>query len=156
MNGISIIKRKLKPGKTYEDFRKAWYHEQGFGVKTTMYSMINAFDPSEIIVIGMMDITSRDELDSVLTIDIEERLTNNLDDIIEPNIERNFAALVAIDDFSPEGILEYQPAAINGEKTDLEAINIGLKSVVEAITEASNTRDKAKATEIKQVKGTKK
>jgi len=29
---VSIIIRRLKKGKTYEDFRKAWYHTTGFGI----------------------------------------------------------------------------------------------------------------------------
>ena len=144
MNSVTIIKRKLKPGKTYEDFRKAWYHTQGFGAKTTMYSMINAFDPSEIIVIGMMDIASENELNNVLKIDVKERLENSLDDVIEPSIERTFGALVAIDDFSPQGSLEYKAAEINGVPTDLEAVSIGLQTVVESITAASKIRDEAK------------
>ncbi len=28
---VSIITRRLEDGKTYEDFRKAWYHTIGFG-----------------------------------------------------------------------------------------------------------------------------
>ena len=29
---VAIVTRRLKEGKTYEDFRKAWYHTIGFGV----------------------------------------------------------------------------------------------------------------------------
>ncbi len=144
MNSVAIVKRKLKPGKTYEDFRKAWYHTQGFGVKTTMYSMMNAFDPSEIVVIGLMDIESEEQLQEVLKIDVTERLDNSLDDIIEPNIDRDFGALLAIDDFSADGKLEYKPASINGKKTDLQEVQLGLQAVAQAIIDASSARDKAK------------
>ncbi len=30
---VSILTRKLREGKTYDDFRKAWFHTTGFGVK---------------------------------------------------------------------------------------------------------------------------
>ncbi len=40
---VSIIKRRLKEGKTYDDFRKAWYHTTGFGTTSKLYTMINAF-----------------------------------------------------------------------------------------------------------------
>ena len=29
---ISVLARRLKPGKTYEDFIAAWYPDKGFGV----------------------------------------------------------------------------------------------------------------------------
>lgn len=144
MNSIAIIKRKLKPGKTYEDFRKAWYHTQGFGVKTIMYTMMNAFDPGEIIVIGFMDLESEQQLQQVLKIDVEERLDNSLDDIIEPSIERDFGALLAIDDFSPDGELKYTPAAVDGKITNLEEVSLGLQTVAQAITQASEARDRMK------------
>jgi len=48
----AIITRRLKEGKTYEDFRKAWYHTIGFGTANKMYTVVNGLDPREIIVIG--------------------------------------------------------------------------------------------------------
>jgi hypothetical protein len=38
MMWISILMRRLKEGKTYEDFRKAWYHTVGFGTPCKLYS----------------------------------------------------------------------------------------------------------------------
>jgi hypothetical protein len=57
---VSILTRRLREGKTYDDFRKAWFHTTGFGVKgkevegssNQMYSLINIFDPREVIVLG--------------------------------------------------------------------------------------------------------
>lgn len=51
---VSIITRRPKERKTYEDFRKAWFHTVGFGTASTLYTVINAFDPREIIVIGLL------------------------------------------------------------------------------------------------------
>ena len=56
MKVISIITRRLKDGKTYEDFRKAWFHTIGFGTSSKLYTSINAFDQREIIVIGFVEI----------------------------------------------------------------------------------------------------
>jgi hypothetical protein len=33
MTTVSILTRRLREGKTYEDFRKAWFHTTGFGVE---------------------------------------------------------------------------------------------------------------------------
>ncbi len=82
MKVVSIIKRRLKKGKTYEDFRKAWYHTTGFGTTSKLYTMINAFDKHEIIVIGVVDITLDQDPIKILRIDVKERLDNPLEDII--------------------------------------------------------------------------
>lgn len=70
---VAILTRRLKEGKTYEDFRKAWYHTVGFGTANRMYTVVNTFDPREIIVIGFTEV----ELDTLMTglhIDVKERL----------------------------------------------------------------------------------
>ncbi|GAB6286612.1 MAG: hypothetical protein STSR0009_28140 [Methanoregula sp.] len=82
---VAIVTRKLKEGKTYEDFRKAWYHTVGFGMLTKMFTAVNAADPREIIVIGFVE-TTLDQFQTGLEIDVKERLTHSLDDVIEPEI----------------------------------------------------------------------
>lgn len=51
---VSIVTRRLKEGKTYGDFRKAWYHTIRFGINSDtpsepplgrLYTMINALIP---------------------------------------------------------------------------------------------------------------
>lgn len=96
---VAIITRRLKEGKTYEDFRKAWFHTVGFGTSSKLYTMISVFDPREIIVIGFVE-TNCEELLDKLRIDVKERLDHSLDDIIEPEIGRKFGVLIAEDDFS--------------------------------------------------------
>jgi hypothetical protein len=67
-----------------------------------MYTIINAFDPREIIVIAFTEI-DLEELRATLQIDVKERLSHSLDDIIKPEIERKFGLLVSGDDFSASG-----------------------------------------------------
>ncbi len=74
MISISIITRKLKEGKTYEDFRRAWFHTVGFGADSKLYTAINAFDPREIIVIGFVEIAAGQDPMKILRIDVKERL----------------------------------------------------------------------------------
>ena len=38
---ISILTRRLKKGKTYEDFRKAWYHTVGYGAPGKGNTLLN-------------------------------------------------------------------------------------------------------------------
>ena len=108
-----------------------------------MYTVINAFDPREIIVIGFTETTLEDFM-SGLRIDIKERLDHSLDDVIEPSIGRTFGLLVSEDDFSAEGAIDYKPPTVHGEETNLEQFAQDLQKVADAISEASAERDRAK------------
>jgi predicted NBD/HSP70 family sugar kinase len=140
---VAIVTRRLKEGKTYEDFRKAWYHTIGFGASSKLYTMINAFDPREIIVVGFVE-TNLEDLLSKLRIDVKERLANPLDDVIEPQISRKFGILISEDDFSADGAIDYKPAATGGKETNLEEISNNLSEIAAAIAQASAERDLAK------------
>ena len=140
---VAILTRRLKEGKTYEDFRKAWYHTVGFGTGNRMYTVVNAFDSREIIVIGFTETTVENVM-AELKIDVKERLNHSLDAVIEPTIGRTFGLLVSEDDFSAEGAIDYRPPTLHGEETDLEQFAQDLKRVADAISEASAERDRAK------------
>ena len=145
MMSVAIVKRRLKEGKTYEDFRKAWYHTVGFGTKNKMYSLINAFDEREIIVIGFTELPEETEdILEDLRIDVKERLENPLDDVIEPEIERDFGILISEDDFSAEGNIEYKNPTIDGKEVDIEEVFNGLLAWKQGLEQASAERDAAK------------
>lgn len=145
---VSIITRRLKSGKTYEDFRRAWYHTTGFGVagvggkqgSNTMYSMINIFDPREVIVIGFATATPG-QIEEALKIEVKFRGDNPLDDVIEPGIGRTFAALVSVDDFSATGEIPYCPPTINGKKTDPDVFGQDLMTIAGLFAVAAQERD---------------
>lgn len=152
---VSIITRRLKEGKTYEDFRRAWYHTIGFGIDSDsstkpkpplgrLYTVVNAFDPREIIVIGFGPDISEEVLESVLNIDVKERLENPLEDVIEPEIGRSFGVLVSEDDFSPVGEIGYQDPSVGGVETDLEETEDLIRMVRTQIERASAKRDAKK------------
>ncbi len=54
---ISVITRRLREGKTYEDFRAAWLPNIGFGVPTRVVSAQNMDDRQEIVTIGFSDMS---------------------------------------------------------------------------------------------------
>lgn len=143
---VAILTRRLKEGKTYEDFRRAWYHTVGFGSRNRMYTVINAFDPREIIVIGMTEF-DLDHLMDGLKIDVKERLENPLDEVIEPEIGRTFGVLVSEDDFSAEGSIEYTPPTVDGEEINVRQVTKDLAQVADTITKASGERDRARESE---------
>jgi hypothetical protein len=53
---ISLLTRRLRDGKTYEDFREAWLPEQGFGFPTRVVSAQSVEDDREVITIGFSEL----------------------------------------------------------------------------------------------------
>lgn len=54
----------------------------------------------------------------MLDIDVRERNLSPLDDIVEETIVRHFGLVLAEDDFSPAGHLEYVPPGVEGKPSD--------------------------------------
>jgi hypothetical protein len=141
---VSILTRRLREDKTYEDFRKAWYHTVGYGSPGKLYTAINAFDQREIIVIGFEEIKSGIDPMKMIQIEVKQRLDNPLDAVIEPEIGRTFGILVSEDDFSSAGKIEYKPASIKGKETDFKEIAQGLSLAKKYFTIAAEERDRSK------------
>ncbi len=147
ITSVAILTRRLKEGKSYEDFRKAWFHTTGFGVagkekggSNRMFTMINVFDPREIIVVGIST-TTLDQLRDALDIDVVYRGKNPLDDVIEPEIGRKFCTLIAEDDFSAVGTIPYKPPAVAGKETNMEELYSNITAIRQLNEEASKKRD---------------
>ena len=140
---VAILKRRLREGKTYDDFRKAWYHTVGFGTKNRMYTLLNIADPKEVIVIGFTESDTKNLIDG-LRIDVKERLAHPLDEVIEPEIDRTFGLLLSDDDFSPEGSIAYREPSIGGTKTDINEIMGDIATIRSAFDKAARERDTTK------------
>ena len=124
---ISILVRRLREGKTYEDFREAWLPEKGFGWPTRVVSAQRMDDPREIVTIGFSDISpeqaaglleqvglersgaERDEGagagqpgDEHVGEVAEEQLARRarISEVIEPEVTRAFYVQVAEDDLT--------------------------------------------------------
>lgn len=144
---VSIITRRLKKGKSYDDFRKAWYHATGFGVKdkdkggsNTMFTLINMFDPNEIVVLGFVK-TTLGQFKDALKIEVAFRGENPMDDVIEPEIDRRFYALISEDDFSAAGKVSYKPPSIAGKETNLDEFYENLQAIKILFADAAKKRD---------------
>ena len=145
---VAILTRRLREGKTYDDFRKAWYHTTGFGVKgkdytgssNRMFTLVNVFDPSEIVVLGFAT-TTLEQLEDALKIDVQFRGENPMDKVIEPEIGRKFCALISEDDFSAVGEIPYKPASVAGKETNLAKFYENLQAIKELYTAAIKKRD---------------
>ena len=148
MKFIAIIHRRLREGKTFDDYRKAWFHATGFGAPTTMYAVVNAFDPRELISVAVggggggdfEEMKSR--MKSILNIDLKERNASPLDDIVEESIVRHFGLVVAEDDFSPAGRLKYVAPSVDGVETDYCEFVRMSDELTQLIAEAAGKRDR--------------
>jgi hypothetical protein len=98
---ISILMRRLREGKTLEDFRSAWQREGGFGVPTRVVTGQGLDDPREVVTIGFTDI-ELDEIEAFLerTAPEEARRHERIAEVIEPTMTRAFYVQVADDDLS--------------------------------------------------------
>jgi hypothetical protein len=47
--------RRLKEGRTYDDFHNAWFPDQGFGVPARVRNACRVDDPRELLSVGFLD-----------------------------------------------------------------------------------------------------
>jgi hypothetical protein len=59
MLGVVFV-RRLREGKTYDDFRAAWYPDSGFGVPARILSGTGVADEREVVTIGFVDAQPND------------------------------------------------------------------------------------------------
>ncbi len=159
MKFITIIHRRLREGKTFDDYRKAWFHTTGFGAPTTMYTVVNAFDPRELISVAVGGNDTADfgemksKMESILNIDLKERNDSPLDDIVEDNIVRHFGLVIAEDDFSSAGELQYVPPNVAGVPSDYKEYVQMSEELSGIIGAAAKKRDQLTEKRKKRIEG---
>jgi hypothetical protein len=98
---IAVLKRRLREGKTYEDFREAWLPAQGFGFPTRVVSAQRVDDDREIITIGFSELDEAEAEAQLQRITPQEqRRHERIDAVVEPEMTRRFYVQVAEDDFT--------------------------------------------------------
>ena len=106
---IAILIRKLKPGKTYEDFVKAWYPDKGFGIPVHGPDLgINVSDNSEIAAVAYLDILDRPTLDEVMERVSEQEAARHvrISEVIEETTVRAIFEVAGRYDFSSDETVE--------------------------------------------------
>jgi len=64
---VAVLARRLKPGKTYEDFLDAWYPDKGFGFSGRGPLLArNLADENEILAIAFVDLPDRPSLQEAM------------------------------------------------------------------------------------------
>lgn len=113
---IALLIRRLREGKTYEDFRQAWLPDQGFGFPTRVVSAQRVDDDREIITIGFSELDEREAESQLQRIGPQEqRRHERIDAVVESEMTRRFYVQVADDDFTDA------PPAIEPRRRDRRA-----------------------------------
>lgn len=102
---VSVLARRLRPGKTYEDFVAAWYPDKGFGLQGSGPILArNIADEGEILAIGYIDLPSREAVDEAMErlADQESVRHDRIDAVIESTSLRGVYEIVEEFDFSSD------------------------------------------------------
>ncbi len=98
---VAVLTRRLREGKTYDDFREAWLPDQGFGFPTRVVSAQRVDDDREVITIGFSELDEAEAEAQLQRIGPqEERRHERIDEVVEPEMTRRFYVQVADDDFT--------------------------------------------------------
>jgi len=102
---ISVLVRRLRPGKTYQDFLAAWYPDKGFGISGRGPILArNVADEQEILAFGFVDLPDRERLEQELTrVAAQEAVRHDrIAEVIESTTVRGIYEVVDEFDFSTD------------------------------------------------------
>jgi hypothetical protein len=100
---VAVFRRRLKPGKTLEDFTRAWEAERGFGVPARVFTATSLSDPSEILTVGFVDLDPARLAEGAAAVaEQEHQRHESIDEVIESTELREFYDLGSEFDFSGE------------------------------------------------------
>lgn len=119
---VAIFRRRLKEGRSFDDFIEAWEADAGFGVASRVFNSVSLEDPREILSVGFVDVDPSALEDLGQRVETQEAVRHDrIDEVIESTELRAFYDLRTEHDFtgaprsiaigSPESLLEALGAA---------------------------------------------
>lgn len=113
---ISVLVRRLRPGKSYEDFVTAWYPDKGFGFPGRGPLLaVNMEDEREILTVGFIDLPTREQVMAELErVAAQEAVRHDrIAEVIESTVVRGvYQVRDAFDFASDETVSRGRPAYI--------------------------------------------
>jgi hypothetical protein len=98
---VSVFRRRLKEGRTFDDFKRAWEADTGFGVPTRVFSAVSLGDPREVLSVGFVDMDTADLETGIAEVAGQEQVRHErIDEVIESTELRTMYELVGEHDFS--------------------------------------------------------
>ena len=110
---VSVLVRRLKPGKTYDDFVDAWYPDKGFGFGGRGPILARSMeDEREILAIGFLDLRREELAATMERIAAQESVRHDrIDEVIESTALRGIYEIADEFDFSTdESVARGRPA----------------------------------------------
>ena len=81
---VAVFRRRLREGKTFEDFKRAWEADKGFGVPARVFNAVNLADEREILSVGFVAIEPEALEAGTEQVAAQEQVRHNrIDDVIE-------------------------------------------------------------------------
>ena len=98
---VALFRRRLKDGKSFDDFKRAWEAEQGFGVPVRVFNAVNLADQREILSIGFVAIEPEALEAGIEQVEAQEQARHSrIDDVIESTDLRAMYRLITEHDLS--------------------------------------------------------
>jgi hypothetical protein len=100
---VAVFRRRLKDGRSFADFKRAWEADQGFGVPTRVFNAVNLADEHDVISIGFVA-AEPDALDAgIARVGAQEQGRHRrIDEVIESTELRAMYRLASEHDFSAD------------------------------------------------------
>lgn len=100
---ISVFRRRLREGKTFEDFLEAWQAERGFGVPTRVFNAVSLEDEREILTVAFVQVATETFAEAARSVAEQEAVRHNrIDEVIESTELRAFYDLRCEHDLSSQ------------------------------------------------------
>ena len=81
---VSVFVRRLKEGRTFEEFVAEWEADKGFGVPTRVFNSVSLEDPRDILTIGFVAVSIEELVEGLKDVASQESIRH---DRIETVIE---------------------------------------------------------------------
>ncbi|MEM9499861.1 MAG: hypothetical protein AAGA28_18215 [Pseudomonadota bacterium] len=119
---IAILARRLKPGKTYDDFLSAWYPDKGFNwAGTGPLVARNVDDERETLTFGQFELVGDEDLEALLArVAKQEALRHDrIDEVIEETTVRGIYRVTDAFDFTDdETVAAGRPEIVTRNRID--------------------------------------
>jgi hypothetical protein len=112
---VSVLVRRLREGRSFEDFVREWEADEGFGVPTRVFAAQSVEDPRDVITVGFVAVTPDELAAWAATASAPEAVRHErIDTVVESTALRAFYDLGGEYDFSasPRRIADGSPESL--------------------------------------------
>jgi hypothetical protein len=98
---VSVFVRRLKPGRTFDEFIAEWEADRGFGLPTRVVNAQSLDDPRDVLTVGFVDITVAELEQALASVAAQEQVRHDrIETVIESTALRSMYELRAEHDFT--------------------------------------------------------